>query len=112
VRIRSARRPWLAALALPFLLGLSGPAAAQDEKTTLIPSNPGTLALPPSCNRTVHAKVAAIDQVWFWNRLGAVQPQGMMYALEGHLVPISGTTLSPGNVRLRPDCGRGPSCCA
>ncbi|HEX6901528.1 MAG TPA: copper oxidase [Thermoanaerobaculia bacterium] len=103
MRIRPARRPWLAALALPFLLGLPGPAAAQDEKTTLIPSNPGTLAIPPSCNRTVHAKVAAIDQVWFWNRLGAVQPQGMMYALEGHLVPISGTTLSPGNVRLRPD---------
>jgi len=56
-----------------------------------------------TCNRNLIAKVVAIDQVWFWNRLGAVQPQGMMYALEGDVVPISGTAIGPGNVRLRPD---------
>ena len=67
----------------------------------------GILAVPrgaaaQTCARTLTADVVAFDQVWFWNRLGAVQPQGMMYALRRDVVPISGTTLSPGNVQLRP----------
>ena len=37
------------------------------------------------------------------NRYGASLPQGEVFALVSDLVPISGTTLSPGNVRLRPD---------
>ncbi len=67
------------------------------------------VALPPgavsaqTCARTITADVVAFDQVWFWNRLGAVQPQGMMYALRRDVVPISGTSLSAGNVRLRSD---------
>ncbi|HEV2854370.1 MAG TPA: copper oxidase [Thermoanaerobaculia bacterium] len=65
-----------------------------------------TAALPgivhAQCARTITADVVAFDQVFFWNRLGAVQPQGMMYALRRDVVPISGTTLSPGNVQLRP----------
>ncbi|HKI00570.1 MAG TPA: copper oxidase [Thermoanaerobaculia bacterium] len=55
-----------------------------------------------TCARTITADVVAFDQVFFWNRLGAVQPQGMMYALRRDVVPISGSTLSPGNVQLRP----------
>ncbi|HSG39532.1 MAG TPA: hypothetical protein VLE27_07815, partial [Thermoanaerobaculia bacterium] len=66
------------------------------------------IAAPPSasaqtCARTLTADVVAFDQVWFWNRLGAVQPQGMMFALRRDVVPSSGSTLSPGNVRLRSD---------
>jgi hypothetical protein len=65
---------------------------------------PGARAqVPAGCARLLHADVVAFDQVFFWNRLGAVQPQGMMYALRRDVVPISGTTLSAGNVRLRPD---------
>src|SRR5215203_1345796 len=75
----------LAAAALLLAMATAGSAGAQ------------------TCNRNLIAKVVAIDQVWFWNRLGAVQPQGMMYALEGDVVPISGTAIGPGNVRLRPD---------
>ncbi|MFL6196944.1 MAG: copper oxidase [Thermoanaerobaculia bacterium] len=56
-----------------------------------------------TCARTITADVVAFDQVFFWNRLGAFQPQGMMYALRRDVVPISGSTLSPGNVQLRPD---------
>ncbi|HSS48674.1 MAG TPA: hypothetical protein VLX28_06990, partial [Thermoanaerobaculia bacterium] len=56
-----------------------------------------------TCTRTLTADVVAFDQVFFWNRLGAVQPQGMMFALRRDVVPISGSTLSPGNVRLRSD---------
>jgi hypothetical protein len=68
----------------------------------------GLFALPQTtwaqtCARTITADVVAFDQVFFWNRLGAVQPQGLMYALRRDVVPISGSTLSAGNVRLRPD---------
>ena len=54
------------------------------------------------CNRTITADVVAFDQPFFWNRLGAVQPQGMMYALRRDVVPIdSSSGLQPGNVQLR-----------
>ena len=56
-----------------------------------------------TCARTLTADVVAFDQVFFWNRLGAVQPQGMMYALRRDVVPVSGSTLSAGNVKLRAD---------
>lgn len=65
------------------------------------------LSLTPAmaqCQRNITADVVAFDQVYFWNRLGAVQPQGMIYALRRDVVPIAaGTTLAPGNVQLRPD---------
>jgi hypothetical protein len=58
----------------------------------------------PSCNRTITADVVALDQVFFWNRLGAVEPQGMIYALRRDIVPINGAGgLLPGNVMLRAD---------
>jgi manganese oxidase len=88
--IRVSRVPrgwwWLAlALALATWLGTPGTASAQ------------------SCARLLQADVVALDQVFFWNRLGAVQPQGMMFALRRDVVSTSGgTTLSAGNVQLRP----------
>lgn len=36
---------------------------------------------PPICNRTIKVQVVALDQPWMWNRLGASQPGGMIYAL-------------------------------
>jgi hypothetical protein len=55
-----------------------------------------------TCARTLTADVVALDQVFFWNRLGAVQPQGMMYALRRDVVAYDGTSnLTPGNVHLR-----------
>ena len=63
--------------------------------------------------RVVVAKVVALDQPWMWNRLGASQPQGMMFALECDVVPsdapightggVDPATLKPGEVRLRSD---------
>src|SRR5215213_5555199 len=55
------------------------------------------------CSRTITANVVALDQAFVWNRLGAVQPQGMMYALRRDVVPITGSTISAGNVQLRSD---------
>ena len=57
--------------------------------------------LPPNCERTVKADVVAFDQPFFYNRLGAVNPAGMIYALRRDVQPKSGTTLSAGNVRLK-----------
>src|SRR5580704_5819756 len=68
------------------------------------------------CNRIIKAQVIALDQPWMWNRLGAAQPGGMIYALYGDVVRMDGgelgdlSMLSPderqklaGNVRLRDD---------
>ena len=69
------------------------------------------------CTNTITADVVALDQPFFWNRLGAVEPQGMIFALRRDVVPIpgytldvhsqllnvSGSTLSPGQVQLRTD---------
>jgi manganese oxidase len=58
--------------------------------------------LPRNCERGIRADIVAFDQVFFWNRLGAVEPQGMMYALRRDVVPIdSAKGLVPGNVQLR-----------
>ena len=44
----------------------------------------------------------ALDQPYLWNRLGASQPAGMVYALKGDVVPIGGgKSLEPGGVMLR-----------
>jgi hypothetical protein len=78
------RKPFVA-IALAALFAFAGAARAQ------------------TCARTLTADVVAFDQVFFWNRLGAVQPQGMMFALRRDVVPISGASLSAGNVKLRAD---------
>ena len=66
-----------------------------------------TLSLTASaqtCDRTITADVVALDQPFFWNRLGAVQPQGMVFALRRDVVPVdSKLGLVPGNARLRDD---------
>ncbi len=56
------------------------------------------------CERTITADVVALDQVFFWNRLGVVQPQGQMFALKRDVVPIDPAGgLTAGNVKLRDD---------
>ncbi|MDT5293911.1 MAG: manganese oxidase, partial [Acidobacteriota bacterium] len=56
----------------------------------------------PSATDTVVANVVALDQVLVYNRLGAVNPSGMIFALERDVVAIQGTTPGPGNAQLRP----------
>jgi hypothetical protein len=72
-----------------------------------------------TCNRNITANVAAFDQVYFLNRLGAVNNAGMIYALERDIVTNTGTSQDPvwtpitqsglstddlaGKVQLRPD---------
>lgn len=55
-----------------------------------------------TCARTITADVVAIDQPFFYNRLGTVNPAGMIYALRRDVVPIDPAQgLVPGNVKLR-----------
>lgn len=54
------------------------------------------------CTMTKTAEVVALDQPFFYNRLGAVNPAGMIFALRRDVVSLDGgTTLIPGNVGLR-----------
>ena len=58
----------------------------------------------PVCARTIKADVVALDQAIMYNRLGTVNPGGMIYALRKDLVaidPLKG--IVAGNVRLRSD---------
>ncbi|MGB2816033.1 MAG: hypothetical protein WBC37_02315, partial [Burkholderiaceae bacterium] len=62
-----------------------------------------------TCTRTLTADVVAFDQPIMYNRLGAANVNGMMYALKRDVVDAAGVPLSiggaaaPGAVSLRPD---------
>lgn len=57
-----------------------------------------------SCTNTVTADIVALDQVFYYNRFGAANPSGMIYALKRDVVSMDNlAALTPGNVRLRVD---------
>jgi hypothetical protein len=92
-------RQWFLRLLLA-LVGLGGSTVAVARQCTI--------------ENTIVARVAAVDQAWVWNRYGAIQPHGMMFALtrdlwvvdpsapDGMRAPRSGEQLEPGKVTLRP----------
>jgi len=52
----------------------------------------------PVCARTIKANVVALDQVIMYNRLGTVNPGGMIYALKKDVVaidPLKGIVAKP-----------------
>jgi manganese oxidase len=85
---------------------------AQTQSITPIDDG-GAIALPlplPSptplatCTRTIKADVVALDQAIMYNRLGAVNPGGMIYALKQDVIAIDAAKgIVAGNVRLRSD---------
>ena len=75
---------------------------------------PQKVSAQAPCVRTVTADVVALDQPFYYNRLGAIQPNGMIYALARDVVvtatgqPISELTIAQraliaGQVSLRID---------
>ncbi len=90
----------IGATALMLLL-IGGSAAAQESVSPQAVPGPIGPPVVNFCQRTIFADVVAFDQPFFWNRLGAVQPQGMIYALRRDVVPREGSSLYPGNVKLR-----------
>ena len=66
--------------------------------------SPLVSAQNPVCNRVIKADVVAFDQVYTYNRFGAYNPAGMIYALLRDVAPIdSSQPIGPGNVQLRTD---------
>ncbi|WP_051961660.1 hypothetical protein [Methylobacter sp. BBA5.1] len=56
-----------------------------------------------NCTNTVSADVVALDQVFYYNRLGAMNPAGMVFALKADVVDLAGgPNPGPGNAMLRP----------
>ena len=80
---------------------IAGPIFTSDPVTVLIrpPFSTGAPAPPAQCKL---AKIVAFDQPFFYNRLGAINPGGMIFALRRDVVPIDPNKgLVQGNVRLR-----------
>jgi hypothetical protein len=85
-----ARSVSLAAIVAATMLEFSAVVMAQQE---IVPT--------PNCERTIKADVVAFDQPFFYNRLGAVNPAGMIYALRRDVKAKTSTGLVPGNVMLK-----------
>lgn len=78
---------WLLSMAFLILVATAGSASAQC-----------------TASNTKTANVVALDQPWFWNRLGAVQPQGQIFALRRNVIAKSGVPTDPliaGQVMLK-----------
>src|SRR4026209_428400 len=91
MNIRKALRQWrsLYCAAVVALIAISSAHAQTPPPTT--------------CERTVKADVVALDQALIYNRLGAINPAGIIYALKRDVVAIDPSKgLVAGNVQLRP----------
>src|ERR1051325_3142102 len=91
MNIRHALRRWQSLLStcVAGVVALLAVSSAHAQTTT--------------CERTVKADVVALDQALIYNRLGAINPAGMIYALKRDVVAIDPSKgLVPGNVQLRP----------
>ena len=77
-------------------------AVAQVQAEPVADAQPVPIPPVPTCATTITAKVVAFDQIIFYNRFGAFDPGGMMFALERDIVPINSSQgLIAGNVQLR-----------
>jgi manganese oxidase len=77
-------------------------ATAQVQTTPAPDATPVTPPPVPACANTVTANVVAFDQIITYNRFGAFDPGGMMFALKRDVVPIvAAQGLIAGNVQLR-----------
>src|ERR1051325_8061922 len=94
---------------LLLLLAACFAAHAQTAQGFVVGPSPTPVATPaptplptPSCVRTIKADVVALDQVLTFNRLGAMNPGGMIFALRNDVRAIDPTAgLIAGNVQLK-----------
>ena len=61
--------------------------AVSAEAQLILPDDPPPPPIPapaptPVCERTIKADVVALDQAIIYNRLGTINPNGMIYALK------------------------------
>ena len=101
---RRRRLSFLFSLSFLVLLLTAINAEAQIKIPEPLPEPAPAPAPTPVCNRTIKANVVALDQAIMYNRLGAVNPGGMLYALKQDVIAIDPAKgLVAGNVRLRED---------
>ena len=87
VRPPLARPPSLPRLAIGGIVATTLVAAVMAYLPTSVVGSPdGADAAPTSCTRHVFADVVALDQPFSYNRLGAANPDGMIYALRRDVV--------------------------
>jgi hypothetical protein len=79
-----------------FALAFAPAILAQDH-------GPDPEYYPLPCTNTVTANVVALDQSLYYNRFGAFDPNGMVFALARNVVPEVGTEVQPGNAKIRSD---------
>jgi len=116
MKIKDPIYPWrkssVRIFLLPCLVLLSMTISTRAQNATTNETavdGEAAVALPsptpiPVCSRTIKANVVALDQILMFNRLGTVNPNGMIYALKQDVVAIdSAKGLVAGNVRLRKD---------
>ena len=86
------------------VMGCADPGAPSgDEEVSSVETGSAALEAPVSGD-TVFASVVAIDQMYVYNRFGAFNPAGMIYALKRDVVAADpARPLGPGNAMLRPD---------
>src|SRR5215213_10029301 len=78
--------------------------AADGAATLTAPPAPAAQEATPEATNCIEADIVALDQVFFYNRLGAFNPGGMIYALRRDVVAITASQgLVAGNVQLRND---------
>ena len=99
---RRRKLSFLLTLMSLVLLLAANSAEAQTRLPEPLPEPLPAPAPTPVCNRTIKAEVVAFDQAIMYNRLGAINPGGMLYALKQDVVAIDPAKgLVAGNVRLR-----------
>lgn len=114
MKIKDPIYPWRKSSVRMFLLpclvllSLTISTRAQNPTTNeTAVDGEAAVALPsptpiPVCSRTIKAHVVALDQILMFNRLGTVNPNGMIYALRQDIVAIDPAKgIVAGNVRLR-----------
>ena len=88
--------------ATPATTTTAAPTTATATTTTTAAVQQSTAPIP-QCSRTITANVVALDQLYTYNRFGAFNPAGMMYALKRDVTIIDSTKgFVAGNVRLKP----------
>ncbi|WP_437870615.1 copper oxidase [Sorangium sp. So ce363] len=87
------------------VLGCSGSEGPPPEEESVLESQDEVRYdfHAPASGRTVFADVVAIDQMFVYDRLGAFNPGGMVYALRRDVVAADPSKpIGPGNATLRP----------
>ena len=101
---RGRRLSFLFVLSSFVLLLITASTHAQFKLPEPLPEPLPAPAPTPACERTIKADVVALDQAIMYNRLGTVNPHGMIFALKQDVVAIEPAKgIVAGNVRLRAD---------